>query len=221
MGRPATCMLWFTQSCSRITSLSCLHFFVENTFILRFSRLHTFTKLNSNRDVTIFSNLYPGHFLPKSVSDLSVSWEPWTLLQSSAIWKGGAKPSFSFQDFLKFLKATFVLNRPKTNGTDYCEQVRRSIRTVTVILTSKKFWNQILWIFFWLQEVLEQLLWISLWKPLFSTLVWRIDDLTIYDLGDVFSNPNNEEIYSNVCERFGRSVWPMLIPTRNLVDALL
>jgi hypothetical protein len=40
---------------------------VENTFILRLSCLHIFTKVNSNRDVTLFSNLYPGHFFFRNV----------------------------------------------------------------------------------------------------------------------------------------------------------
>jgi hypothetical protein len=54
----------------------------------------------------------------------------------------GEKPAFSFQDFLEFLKATFVLNVQRlTNGPDYCELVRRTIRTVTVIFDFKKSWN--------------------------------------------------------------------------------
>jgi hypothetical protein len=74
---------------------------------------------------------------------------------------------------------------------------------------------------------------VNIFMKIFVLNIRRIDYLTIYDRGDVFSNPNNE--------RFGRSVRPLLFttahsnqeygryfairsllhPTRNMVDALL
>jgi hypothetical protein len=129
--------------------------------------------------VTFFISLLPKCSSLRP-SDLSVSWEPWTLLQSSAIWKVGEKPSFSFQDFLEFLKATFVLNVQRLMEPVTVSRFDEPIRTVTVILNSNKFWNQILWIFFWLQEVLEQLLWIFFMKTFLLNII--LENRRPYDI---------------------------------------
>jgi hypothetical protein len=204
MGRPATCMHWFTQSSSHITSLSCLHFWkgavlhpVENTFILRLSCLHIFTKLNSNRDVTIFfESISWALFLHKFVAKMFFFWitslgqnfckipqyeklkKP-CISRFLLITKGGK--NFIFKISSNFSRVLFVLNIQRwTKWNRFLWVVWRTIRTVTVNLTSTNY------VEFVFDKTTSIPYWTSLlWKPLFSTLL-RIDDITIYKVSDIF-----------------------------------
>jgi hypothetical protein len=88
---------------------------VENTFILRLSCLNMFTKLNSNRDATIFFESIPwALFLRKFVAEMFFFWI--TSLEQNFCkvpQYEKLKKNLHVQDFLEFLKGSFRVEHPK------------------------------------------------------------------------------------------------------------